>query len=297
MKREKKRRLWQIGAALAFNAYWPAWLRGGVFQGKIKGLCLPGLNCYSCPSAIGACPIGSLQASLASFRFHWETGQRLFGLYVIGFLTMVGSLVGRLPCGWLCPFGLLQELIHQKKWAKFTLPPFLTYFRYLVLLFFVLFLPLWVVDEFGLGQTWFCRWICPAGTLEAGLPLILLDKSLRSQIAFMFTWKMIILLLFIGLMLFIHRAFCRTACPLGAFWGLFNRASFFQITINEAHCTQCLNCQQSCPVNLDPSRSPNSPDCIRCLRCLDACPQGALSYTFLAWPKKVKTTSFGHRRI
>lgn len=292
MNREKKRRLWQIGATLAFNAYWPAFLRGAIFQGKIKGLCLPGLNCYSCPSAIGACPIGSLQASLASVRFHWETGKNLFGFYVIGFLTIIGSLLGRLPCGWLCPFGLFQELIYRKKWVKFNLPSFLTYLRYFVLVLFVLFLPLFMIDKFGLGQTWFCRWICPVGTLEAGLPLILLDKSLRSQIGFMFTWKMGLLLLFIGLMLFINRAFCRTTCPLGALWGLFNRASFFQIIFKEENCTRCSACQRSCPVEIDPSKSPNSPDCIRCLRCLEACPQGALSYTFLFWPKKAREPFF-----
>ncbi len=271
---------------MAFNAYLPAFFRAGIFQGKIKGLCLPSLNCYSCPSAIGACPIGSLQAGLASFRLHLEAGQRQFGLYVLGFLTLVGSLVGRLPCGWLCPFGLFQELIHQKKWVKFKLPRLLTHFRYLMLLLLVILLPLIIVDEFGLGQTWFCKWVCPAGTFEAGLPLIILNKSLRSQIGFLFSWKLAILGLFILFMLFINRPFCRTTCPLGAIWGLFNRASLFQLLVNEESCLRCLKCQQVCPVEIDPATNPKSADCIRCLRCVDACQYGALSYSFLFWPKK-----------
>ncbi|MCX7973253.1 MAG: 4Fe-4S binding protein [Candidatus Aminicenantes bacterium] len=291
MKREKKRRLCQIGAAVAFNAYLPAFFQAGIFQGKIKGLCFPALNCYSCPSALGACPIGSLQASLASIRLNLEAGQRQFGLYVIGFLTIVGSLVGRLPCGWLCPFGLFQELIHRKKGLKVKLPRFVTYGRYLVLLIFVIFLPLLIMDKFGLGQTWFCKWICPAGTLEAGLPLILLNENLRSQIGFMFSWKVTLLFLLIGLLFFIDRAFCRTTCPLGAIWGLFNRASLFQMAIDENHCVRCLSCQQACPVEIDPSKNPNSPDCIRCLRCLEACPSRALSYSFLIWPRKTKPVS------
>lgn len=286
MTREKKRRLYQLGAALAFNAYLPAFFRAGIFQGKIKGICLPGLNCYSCPSAIGACPLGSLQAGLASLRLHLAAGQRQFGLYVFGFLTLVGSLVGRLPCGWLCPFGLFQELIHQKKWPKLKLPHFLTYFRYVVLLFLVILLPIIIVDEFGLGQTWFCKWVCPAGTFEAGLPLIILNENLRSQIGFMFTWKVAILALFILLMLFINRPFCRTTCPLGAIWGLFNRASLFQLTVDEDRCVHCFNCQQVCPVEIDPVSEPQSPDCIRCLRCVDACQDSVLSYSFPLWPKK-----------
>jgi len=286
MTRERKRRFYQIGAACAFNAYLPAFFRAGIFRGKIKGICLPALNCYSCPSALGACPIGSLQASLASVRLHLASGQKQFGLYVLGFLTIVGSLAGRLPCGWLCPFGLFQELIHQKKWARIRLPHFLAYFRFAVLLFLVILLPLLIVDEFGLGQTWFCKWICPAGTLEAGLPLIALNPGLRAQIGFMFTWKMAILLIFIALMLFINRPFCRTTCPLGAFWGLFNRFSLFQMTVDEASCLHCLDCQKVCPVEIDPSSNPNSPECIRCLRCLDACSYGALSYSFPFWPVK-----------
>lgn len=286
MTREKKRRFFQLGATLAFNAYLPAFLRAGIFQGKIKGICLPALNCYSCPSAIGACPIGSLQANLASLRLHLDAGQRQFGLYVLGFLTLVGSLVGRLPCGWLCPFGLFQELIHRKKWPKLKLPRLVTYFRYPVLLFLVILLPIIIIDEFELGQTWFCKWVCPAGTFEAGLPLIILNENLRSQIGFMFTWKVAILALFVLLMLFINRPFCRTTCPLGAIWGLFNRVSFFQLTVDEDRCVHCLKCQQVCPVEIEPSSKPKSPDCIRCLRCVDVCPYGVLSYSFPFWPRK-----------
>lgn len=288
MKRERKRRLFQVAAALSFNAYLPAFFRAGIFQGKIKGICLPALNCYSCPSAIGACPIGALQFNLSSIRFHLEAAQKQFGFYVLGFLTIAGSLVGRLPCGWFCPFGLFQELVHRPKWRQLRLPHFLTYLRYGILALFVILLPLIVVDEFGLGRTWFCQWICPAGTLEAGIPLILLNSALRAQVGFMFSWKMGVLLLFVLLMLFINRPFCRTTCPLGAFWGLFNRASLFQLNIDDELCNHCLACEKICPVEINPSVEPNNSRCIRCLRCIDVCPTGALKYSFLRWPREAR---------
>ncbi|MGQ9721238.1 MAG: 4Fe-4S binding protein [Candidatus Jordarchaeum sp.] len=265
----------------------PAFFRAAIFRGRIKGLCLPGLNCYSCPSAIGACPIGSFQYALSSIRFHIETVQKQFGFYVLGFLTIVGSLAGRLPCGWLCPFGFIQELVHKIPCRKLKLPHFLTYFRYLVLAFFVILLPLLLVDEFGFGQTWFCKWICPAGTLEAGVPVVLLNPDIRSQVGFLFSWKVGIMILFLLLMIFFSRPFCRTACPLGAIWGLFNRASLFRMEVDEESCESCLACHRVCPVEIIPFSELNSPDCIRCLRCVGVCQYGALSYSFLkVKPKK-----------
>ena len=91
MEREKKRRWFQAASALGINIYLPAWLEGRIFRGAIKGTCVPVLNCYSCPSAVGACPIGALQNSMASLRFNISAAQFQFGLYVIGFLGLVGE--------------------------------------------------------------------------------------------------------------------------------------------------------------------------------------------------------------
>ncbi len=280
----KKRRLFQIFSTLGFNIYLPAFFKGEIFQGNTKGACVPILNCYSCPSAIGACPIGSIQNSLASLKFNLSIASYQFGLYIIGVLGVVGSLVGRMPCGWLCPFGLLQEALYKIPSRKFHIPRFLSYGRYVVLVLFVFLLPLLVLDQYGFGQTWFCKLICPAGTLEAGIPLVILNEGIRNQVGLLFSWKVFVLILFLVWMVFSQRPFCRTTCPLGAIFGLFNKVSLFRMAVDDDKCTECNTCYENCPVELKIYKSSNSPDCVRCLKCVKSCEYGAIEYEF--FPKK-----------
>ncbi len=241
-KPRDRRHRYQAFFALAINAWIPSWFKGGIFQGGIKGVCVPALNCYSCPSAMGACPIGAMQTFFGGLRFNLSVAQKKFGLYVAGFLATVGSAVGRMPCGWICPFGFVQELVHKVPSPKIKIPHFLTYFRYVVLATTVVALPLLIVDQFGYGQTWFCKWICPAGTLEAGIPLMLIKADLRPLIGFMYYWKLGLLALFLVWFVLSRRPFCRTVCPLGAFWGLFNKASLFRMAVDDEKCTLCDKC-------------------------------------------------------
>jgi len=277
----KKRRWLQFFSALVFNLNIPLFFKGQIYKGPTKGICVPILNCYSCPAALGACPIGALQNSLANLRFNLSLGIHQLGLYVLGSLAVVGSLAGRIPCGWLCPFGLIQELFYKIPCPKIKIPSFFKYFRYVVLVVFVLGMPLLLVDSMGLGQIWFCKLICPAGTLEAGLPLIAASSALRSQIGFLFLWKFFLLIFFIIWMIFSLRAFCRTICPLGTILGFFNKVSLFQMHVDDEKCTECGKCTKVCPMGLNPDQTPNSPECIRCLKCLDNCAYGAIEYNFL----------------
>ena len=280
-KPRDRRPRYQAFFALALNAWIPSWFKGGIFQGGIKGVCVPALNCYSCPSAMGACPIGAMQTFFGGLRFNLSVAQKKFGLYVAGLLATVGSAVGRLPCGWICPFGFFQELVHKVPSPKIKIPHFLTYFRYVVLATTVVALPLLIVDQFGYGQTWFCKWICPAGTLEAGIPLMLIKADLRPLIGFMYYWKLGLLALFLVWFVISRRPFCRTVCPLGAFWGLFNKASLFRMAVDDEKCTLCDKCTKDCPVEISIYKSANSPDCVRCLKCVSSCKFGAISYEFL----------------
>ena len=283
MKRKprEKRTWYQALSALAINAYLPAWPKGEIFQGGVKGVCVPVLNCYSCPSAMGACPVGAMQTFFGSLRFNLSIGIKQFGLYVIGLIGIVGSVFGRMSCGWVCPFGWIQELLHKIPSPKVKTPRVLSKFRYIFLILFVVALPLLVVDEFGFGQTWFCKWVCPAGSLEAGIPLIILNENLRGLIGFMYFWKLGVLIVFLGWMVVSSRPFCRTVCPLGAVLGLFNKASLFRMAVDENKCTRCDKCLEDCPVEIKIYESANSPDCVRCLKCLDSCKFGAVSYEFL----------------
>ena len=93
------------------NGYAAGFAKGTIYKGELKRVCVPGLNCYSCPGALGSCPIGSLQAVLGD-RNHW------FSFYVVGFLLFFGAVLGRFVCGWLCPFGLVQDLLHKIPFPK-----------------------------------------------------------------------------------------------------------------------------------------------------------------------------------
>ena len=59
----------QAVAALGTNLHLPNFFKGTIYQGKGKMVCVPGLNCYSCPGAAGTCPIGAIQAVIGSSKF------------------------------------------------------------------------------------------------------------------------------------------------------------------------------------------------------------------------------------
>ena len=206
-----------LWAALT-NSHVSGFVTGKIYTGKLKNACVPGLNCYSCPGATGACPIGSLLAVVGSLNFK-------FAFYVVGFLIFVGALLGRLVCGFLCPFGLIQDLLNKipfpKKIRTFCGDKLLRKLKYVIFLVFVILLPLFLTDIMGQGAPYFCKLICPAGTLEGGLPLVLLNKGMRSAIGWLYIWKNAILIVTIVLSILIYRPFCKYICPLGAFYSLF----------------------------------------------------------------------------
>ena len=273
-------RTWvQLGVAALTNSYAAGFLQGSIYRGPSKLVCVPGLNCYSCPGALGSCPIGALQAVLTS-RGH------SFSFYVVGFLLLVGAAAGRLVCGWLCPFGLVQDLLHKipvpKKLSRLPGDKLLRWLKYLILIGFVVVLPLTVLDVVGQGQPWFCKYICPSGTLFAGLPLIGTNPALRGALGWLFTWKAAILLGLVVLSLFVYRPFCRYLCPLGAIYGLFNPVALYRFRIDKSRCTGCGACQRACKLSIPVYRTPNSAECIRCGDCRRICPEEAISIRSLA---------------
>ncbi len=245
---------------------------GRIVQGPSKSVCVPFLNCYSCPAAIGACPVGAFQSVAAGMS-------RTVSLYIIGFLTAAGAVAGRLVCGWLCPFGLIQELLHRlrpRRWHV-RLPKFIEAMRYPVLVLTVL-LPFYWRSAVGLAEPYFCKYICPAGTLEAGLPLVSRRPELAALIGPLFGWKAFVLAVVLIASILIWRPFCRTFCPLGAFYGLFNRVSLLRLRCDAGRCTSCRACARRCPVDLEPFVEPNSSRCVRCLECTKVCPTQALRF-------------------
>ncbi len=269
------RSLIQAAATLLTNIHLPNFLKGGIYQGKGKAVCVPGLNCYSCPAASGACPIGSFQAVVGSSKF-------AFSYYITGFLILLGVLLGRFICGFLCPFGWLQELLHKIPTRKISTKKLkgLTYIKYAVLLITVVLLPALVVNDIGMGDPFFCKYICPQGVLEGAIPLAAVDSGLRAALGSLFSWKLGILIVTIVLSVLFYRPFCKWLCPLGAFYALLNKVSFLGMKVDKNKCVSCGKCAKACKMDVDVTKSPDHTECIRCGMCVRACPTDAVKFRY-----------------
>ena len=265
----------QAVATLLTNIHIPNLLKGKIYQGNVKTMCVPGLNCYSCPAATGACPIGAFQAVVGSSKFK-------FTYYITGFFILLGVLLGRFICGFLCPFGWFQDLLHKipgKKLSTAKLKP-LRYLKYVILVVFVILLPAFVTNSLGMGDPFFCKYICPQGVLEGAIPLALANSGIRAALGHLFTFKFTILALFIILSILFYRPFCKWICPLGAIYSLFNKVSFLKIQVDHEKCVGCQKCSRVCKMDVNVVDTPNHPECIRCGECMKACPTDAICYHY-----------------
>jgi len=308
VKGENRRRFWsrlfrlrawvQLASTVAMNSWFT--------QQITKGVPCLALNCYACPLAVLACPIGSIQNFVGLRRVPW---------YVLGVVGLAGALGGRFACGWLCPFGWFQEIVHKipvPKWAVyprkrvkwwamlivtmlyagggwaalrlfthsvmsfalylvagFVLYAFLGASRLFALVGVVVIVPLIALEP------WFCK-LCPAGILEGGIQ-VLLDVDLRGLVGELYWLKLAILLLFLAWMMVTRRPFCRWICPLGALWSPFNRWSTLRMAVDWGICIQCNRCQQVCPVDIRIYEDANAEACVRCMQCIDVCPVSCIS--------------------
>ena len=265
----------QAAATLLTNIHITNLFKGKIYQGNVKTMCVPGLNCYSCPAATGACPIGAFQAVVGSSKFK-------FTYYITGFFILLGVLLGRFICGFLCPFGWFQDLLHKipgKKFSTAKLKP-LRYLKYVILVVFVILLPAFVTNSLGMGDPFFCKYICPQGVLEGAIPLALANSGIRAALGHLFTFKFTILALFIILSILFYRPFCKWICPLGAIYSLFNKVSFLKIQVDHEKCVGCQKCSRVCKMDVNVVDTPNHPECIRCGECMKACPTDAICYHY-----------------
>jgi len=271
------------------NSYLRGYKKGMIFSGNTKVICFPGLNCYSCPGALGACPMGSLQAVMG------DSGFRV-SLYVFGMLAAMGALFGRLICGWMCPFGLFQDLLYRipVRIKKKNLPghQYLKYLKYVILIIFPILLVSIVTDLTGTSAPWFCEWICPSGMLLGGIPLVTANAGLRAAAGARFAWKLFVLIAITVLSIFYYRPFCKYLCPLGAIYSLFNPIASYRLVIDKEKCVSCGACQKACGMDIRTFETPNSMECIRCGSCIKACPAGAISSTWGQTAERIKSRCF-----
>ena len=237
----------------AFLAAWLAPLR--YFR-----ICSPVFHCYACPLAAFGCPLGVLAQFSALHVIPFVT---------IGILVIVGAFMGTMVCGWMCPFGLLQDLAAKVPWRKFQLPSWVGYGRYVMLGVTVLAIPYFFGEDHIL---FICR-ICPAGALEAGVPGMVQQAMANEPVVWPSMVKLVILGVFLVAIFLVKRPWCRIFCPLGGIFSLFNRVSVVFMGLNKEACTQCNRCHTLCDINVKPDQQPNDTSCIRCYDCTKCGPK------------------------
>ena len=271
IKKIPRRLLAQFAFFLLQNPLLSNFFDGRIYQGELKKICTPGLNCYSCPAAVMSCPIGALQLFFAGAK-------QSVSFFVAGFLLAVGAVFGRFICGYVCPMGLVQDLLYMIKTPKLIVRlRYVRYIKYVVLALFVIFLPLAVRHELsGLGSPWFCAYICPAGTVFGAVPLLAANDFLRGMAGLQFVVKASLAAGIVFVSVAVFRFFCRVLCPLGAIYSFFNKFAFFSMHCDGEKCVSCGMCSKACHIMLEPTKQPNSPECVRCGKCISACSVRAL---------------------
>jgi ferredoxin-type protein NapH len=245
---------WRMWIQTAFLVVWldPMGLR-------LHTMCSPVFHCYACPLSTFACPIGVI----AQFG-----ALHVFPFIAVGLLVAVGAFFGTLICGWVCPFGLLQDLTAKVPTPKFDLPKYTGYFRYVMLVGTVLAIPYF----FGESHPLFVCRVCPAGALEAAVPTMAGQAITGQEVVWPNAIKITILVVFLIAIFFMKRPWCRVLCPLGAIFSLFNRVSAFFLRFDADKCTHCDRCHKLCEYGIEPEKTPNDLNCIRCLECTKCSP-------------------------
>ena len=264
----------QAGATLLTNLHLPTLPKGHcIRQWQIRLrtgaelLFLPG-RCRCLPG--GSVSSGDRLLQIPLFLLHHRHPDSLRGA--------AGAVHLRFPL----PFGWFQELLHKIPSPKLStkkLKP-LRYLKYAVLLVMVVLLPLLAVNELGMGDPFFCKYLCPQGVLEGAIPLSLTNAGIRAALGKLFTWKACILLAVIVGSVVFYRPFCKWLCPLGAFYALLNKVSLFQMRVDTHKCVSCGACAKACKMDVDITKTPNHAECIRCGMCMKACPTDAIQYKF-----------------
>lgn len=268
-----KRRLIQVYAALLYNANIKGYISGEIYTSETtKYMCVPGLNCYSCPAAVGACPLGALQNALAASKTRAP-------YYVFGILALFGLVFARTICGFLCPVGLGQELLYKictPKLKKSRFTRVMSYFKYVILALLVIILPLmYALRDVPLPA--FCKYICPAGTIGGAIGLLIHPDNgdMFAMLGGQFLWKFSLLVAFIVASIFIFRFFCRFFCPLGAIYGFFNKIALLGVKVDQNACTDCGKCVAVCKMDV---KCVGDHECIHCGNCMSVCPTKAISW-------------------
>ena len=260
-----KRRIVQILTAVLLTCNFTVFTSSTVFFGQV---CLPIIHCNACPLTWFSCPIYMISEYVQFHAIPW---------LALGLIAGFGVLVGRFFCGWICPMGLLQDLLHRIPSPKFRLPLSLRWLKYAFLIVGVGAVAYWAGKEV---LYFFCAY-CPVATLEVPLPQMIAQHDWAMD-----TWRILrfsVLVTVLVLVFFNIRGFCKVMCPVGALVALANKFSLFTIRLDPAACIHCGKCDKSCPMGVPveacsrTGRAVNRhTECIECLSCEQVCPVSAI---------------------
>ena len=219
---------------------------------------------------------GVFQFSLANYKESFTASgnlEAIINLVVLGTITSLISLV----IGFFFAYVSVYIKIQGKRFSTARLKR-LRYLKYMILIVFVILLPLLVTNSIGMGDPFFCKYICPQGVLEGAIPLSLGNAATRSALGKLFSFKCFILITVVVLSILFYRPFCKWICPLGAIYSLFNKVSLLNIKVEDSKCIGCGQCSKVCKMDVDVCKHPDHPECIRCGACIKACPKDAIHY-------------------
>ncbi len=237
-----------------------------VFFGSV---CLPIIHCNACPLTWFACPIYTISELIQFHAVPWLT---------LGLIAGFGVFLGRFFCGWVCPIGLLQDLVHGIPSPKIRFPSFLRWMKYVFLIAGVGLVAFFAGKEV---LYFFCKY-CPVATIEVAVPQMIVDRDWTMD-----TWRILrlsVLALVLVLVLFNIRSFCKIMCPVGALVAVANKFSLYTIRLDPGKCVHCRKCDKACPMDVpveNTSRTGRSvnrhTECIECLKCQEVCPVKAIT--------------------
>lgn len=247
---------------------WARRISLGIFFIAVTTLTVLHQRLQNMPSIDSLDPFGGIETVL-KYLASGELIKKIMPANIVLLVAIVvlGIVLSRFFCGWICAFGALQGAFGWlgKKLFKrrFTVPPkvdrVLRWLKYPILVAIVYFT--WTTGTLIIRPY---DPLAAYGHLSAGLAAVWAEFSVG----------FVLLVLTLGLSMFYERAFCKYVCPMGAVNAILGRIPLFRIKRESKTCISCSKCDHVCPMNIEVSTADKvtSPECIGCLECVTACP-------------------------
>jgi ferredoxin-type protein NapH len=254
--------------------------------------------------------VGDAFTALQLMLSGWQQAAPVFPWLAVASFLAVGILIGKSLCGWVCPFGFIQDLVNFIRSKKMEISPKthedMKLIKYLILgatLFIsITFSAAKLLKAHGnyeraMGVFAYAPFtaVSPAETMFATLPRMaqgfanaVTEKPALEALAGilelppLFWVQLFILIGVLVLAAYVPRGWCKYLCPHGAIMAVLNRFSFIGLKRDPVKCVkgECRECVKVCPMRVRILEQPwekfSDPECIYCLKCIDACPDKAI---------------------